>query len=110
MAKDPDKLGIFVTTPQYMTQLMKIVEAAQRAGKKVKIFLTFKAIHLTKHAEFARLVKMVPEEDLAICAKSYSCEGFDAEADIPAGLTPQQMRSQTFHGDILEECGKYIVL
>ncbi len=110
MAKDPDKLGIFVTTPQYMNHLIKIVEAAQRAGKKVKIFLTYKAVFLTKHSEYARLVKMIPEEDLAICAKSYSCEGFDAELDIPGGMTAQQMRTQGFHGEILEECGKYIVL
>ena len=68
MAKDPDKLGIFVTDPQYMGHLMKIVEAAQRAGKKVKIFFTFKAIHLTKQPDFPRLVQMIPEEDLAICA------------------------------------------
>ncbi len=110
MAKDPDKLGIFVTTPQYMPQLMKIVEAAQRAGKKVKVFFTFKAVHLTKQPDFARLVQMLPEEDLAICADSYTCEGFDAEGDIPGGMTPKQMRTQAFHGLILEECGKYMVL
>jgi len=110
MAKDPDKLGVFVTTPQYMPQLVKIVEAAQRAGKKVKLFFTFKAIHLTKQPDFARLVKMIPEEDLAICADSYTCEGFDVDTDIPAGMTPKQMRTQAYHGEILEECGKYIVL
>ncbi len=110
MSKDPDKLGIFVTNPQYMTHLMKMVEAAQRAGKKVKIFLTFKAIHLTKHSEFAKLVKMVPEEDLAICADSYVCEGFDVDTDIPAGMSPKQMRTQAFHGELLSQCGKYIVL
>ncbi|QJA06146.1 cobalamin B12-binding domain-containing protein [Thermosulfurimonas marina] len=110
MAKDPDKLGIFVTTPQYMPHLMKIVEAAQRAGKKVMIFFTFKAVHLTKQPDFARLVKMVPEDDLAICADSYTCEGFDVELDIPGGMTPKQMRTQAFHGQVLEECGKYMVL
>ncbi len=110
MSKDPDKLGIFVTTPQYMPQLVKIVEAALRAGKKAKVFFTFKAVHLTKQPDFARLVKMLPEDDLAICADSYTCEGFDVETDIPAGLTPKQMRTQAFHGEILRECGKYIVL
>ena len=110
MSKDPDKLGIFVTTPQYMGHLLKIVEAAQRAGKKVKVFLTFKAIHLTKQLDFPKLVQMIPEEDLAICADSYTCEGFDVEKDIPGGLTPKQMRTQAFHGQILEECGKYLVL
>ncbi|WP_297057109.1 hypothetical protein [Thermosulfurimonas sp.] len=110
MSKDPDKLGIFVTTPQYWGHLLKIVEAAQRAGKKVKIFFTFKAVHLTKQLEFPKLVQMIPEADLAICADSYTCEGFDVELDIPGGMTPKQMRTQAYHGEILEECGKYLVL
>ncbi len=110
MSKDPDKLGIFVTTPQYMPQLVKIVEAALRAGKSVKVFFTFKAVHLTKQPDFARLVQMLPEDDLAICADSYTCEGFDVDTDIPGGMTPKQMRTQAFHGEILRGCGKYIVL
>ncbi len=107
---DENKLGIFVTTPQYMDHLMGIVKAAQKAGKSVKVFLTFKSIHLTKHAAFKELVKMIPEDDLAICADSYVCEGYDVDTDIPAGMTAKQMRTQAFHGSIIEECGKYIVL
>ncbi|MGI6656744.1 MAG: hypothetical protein ACOX5Z_07990 [Desulfobulbus sp.] len=110
MAADPNKLGIFVTSPQHMQHVMGIARAAVKAGKKVKIFFTYKAIHLTKNPLFIELTKMCDPDDIAICADSYVCEGFDNVTDIPNGLTEKQMRTQAFHGAILDECGKYIVM
>jgi len=110
MSADPNKLGIFVTSPQNMTHVVGIAEAAVRAGKQPMIFFTYKSIHLTKDARFKPLAQLCGEENLAICADSYTCEGYDSAKDIPAGLTPKQMRTQAFHGALLDECGKYIVL
>ncbi|MBC8207731.1 MAG: hypothetical protein H8E79_00995 [Desulfobulbaceae bacterium] len=110
MAADPNKLAIFVTSPQNMRHVMGIANAAKKAGKTPMIFFTFKSIHLTKDARFADLAEQCGEENLAICADSYTCEGYDSAADIPAGLTANQMRTQAFHGALLDECGKYIVL
>lgn len=117
MSADPNKLAIFVTSPQHMTHVVGIAEAAVRAGKKPMIFFTYKSIHLTKDPRFVSLAKLcndvkLPEEEpyLAICADSYTCEGYDSVKDIPAGLTAKQMRTQAFHGALLDECGKYIVL
>lgn len=110
MAADPNKLAIFVTSPQNMTHIVGIAEAADRAGKKLKIFFTYKSIHLTKDPRFKGLAELCGEENLGICADSYTCEGYDSVKDIPAGMTENQMRTQAFHGALLDECGKYIVL
>lgn len=110
MSADPNKLGIFVTSPQHMQHILGITRAAVKAGKKVKIFFTFKAIHLTKNPNFPELAQLCGLEDIAICADSYICEGFDNVADVPLGLTDKQMRTQAFHGAILDECAKYIVM
>lgn len=110
MSADPNKLGIFVTSPQNMTHVVGIAEAAVRAGKQPMIFFTYKSIHLTKDARFKPLAELCGEENLAICADSYTCEGYDSAKDIPSGLTAKQMRTQAFHGALLDECGKYIVL
>jgi peroxiredoxin family protein len=110
MAADPNKLGIFVTSPQHMRHILGITKAAVRAGKKVMVFFTFKSIHLTKSPEFSELTQLIAVEDVAICADSYICEGFDNVNDIPRGLTDKQMRTQAFHGAILDECAKYIVM
>ncbi len=110
MAADPNKLAIFVTSPQHMTHVVGLAEACVRAGKKPMIFFTYKSIHLTKDPRFKGLAELCGEEDIAICADSYTCEGYDSEKDIPAGLTAKQMRTQAYHGALLDECGKYIVL
>ncbi len=109
MSAEGNVLGICVTTPQYMHHIMGITQAALRAGKKVKVFFTFKGIHLTKHPDFVKLANMLPPDDIAICAKSYNCEGYDSQLDIPKGLTNLQMRTQGFHVEILEECDRYLV-
>ena len=110
MAADPNKLGIFVTSPQHMRHILGLTKAAVRAGKKVMIFFTFKSIHLTKDARFVELTQLCAVEDIAICADSYICEGFDNVNDVPRGLIDKQMRTQAFHGAILDECAKYIVM
>jgi len=110
MAADPNKFAIFVTSPQNMTHIVGLAEAAVRAGKKPMIFFTYKSIHLTKDARFKPLAELCGEESIAICADSYTCEGYDSAADIPAGLVANQMRTQAFHGALIDECGKYIVL
>ncbi len=109
MSKDPDKLGIFVTSAIHINELVKIVEAAYRKGKKVKIFFTFKSTHLVVHPDFQKLRNMIPEEDLAICVAAFVCEGYEPEYHN-MGLTEKQMRTQAFHGEIIEEVGKYFVL
>ena len=48
MAADPNKLAIFVTSPQNMAHVVGIAEATAKAGKKPMIFFTYKSIHLTK--------------------------------------------------------------
>ena len=110
MAADPNKLAIFVTSPQHMTHVVGLAEAVKKAGKQPMIFFTYKSIHLTKDPRFKGLAELCGEDHLAICADSYTCEGYDSEKDIPAGLTSKQMRTQAYHGALLDECGKYIVL
>ncbi|WP_028585771.1 hypothetical protein [Desulfogranum mediterraneum] len=110
MAADPNKFGIFVTSNQNMRHILGITRAAVRAGKEVMVFLTFKSVHLTKSPEFYELSQLCKVENLAICADSYICEGFDNIEDVPRGLTDKQMRTQAFHGAILEQCEKYIVM
>jgi peroxiredoxin family protein len=110
MAADPNKLGIFVTSPQHMRHILGITKAAVRVGKEVMVFFTYKSIHLTKNPLFRELTELCPVENIAICADSYICEGYDNVNDVPPGLIDKQMRTQAFHGAILDECAKYIVM
>jgi peroxiredoxin family protein len=109
MPADPNKLGIFVTSPQNMRHVVGVTKAAVRAGMKTMVFFTFKAVHLAKTSEFLKVANLCEIKDLAICAASYQCEGYDVE-DVPKGITGRQMATQAYHGVLLEECGKYLVL
>ncbi len=109
MSVDPNKLGIFVTSPQHMRHVLGVTQAAVRVGMKAMVFFTFKAVHLSKTSEFVKVANLCEIKDLAICAASYQCEGYDVE-DVPKGITGRQMATQAYHGALLEECGKYLVL
>ena len=109
MSADPNKLGIFVTSPQNMRHVVGVTKAAVRTGMKAMVFFTFKAVHLAKTPEFVKVANLCEVKDLAICAASYQCEGYDVE-DVPKGITARQMATQAFHGALLEDCGKYLVL
>ena len=109
MSADPNKLGIFVTSPQHMRHVLGIAHAAVRVGMEVKVFFTFRAVHLSKTPQFTELAGLLKVENLIICAASYQCEGYDVE-DVPQGLTARQMGTQANHGALLEECGKYVTL
>jgi len=109
MSADPNKLGIFVTSPQNMKHVLGVTQSAVRAGMKTMVFFTFKAVHLSKTPEFVKVANLCEIKDLAICAASYQCEGYDVE-DVPKGITARQMATQAYHGALLEECGKYLVL
>jgi peroxiredoxin family protein len=109
MSADPNTLGIFVTSPQNMKHVLGVTQAAVRAGMKAMVFFTFKSVHLTKTPEFVKVANLCDVKDLAICAASYQCEGYDVQ-DVPKGLTGKQMATQGFHGLLLEDCGKYLVL
>jgi len=110
MSSEAEKMGIVVTSPQYMRHVLGVAKAAKRAGKKVMVFFTFKSVHLTKHPDFACLANLCELEDIAICADSYTCEGYDVEKDVPKGLVPRQMRTQAYLGAILDECNKVLFL
>ncbi|MFO8239944.1 MAG: hypothetical protein R6T90_02980 [Dissulfuribacterales bacterium] len=109
MSADPNKFGIFVTSPQYMRHVLGVTKAAVRAGMKPMVFFSFKAVHLAKSPEFAEVASLCEIKNLAICVASYQCEGYDPN-DVPNGLTGRQMATQAYHGALLEECGKYLVL
>lgn len=100
-------LGIFVTNPDQWRHVMGIVKAAKAKGSKIKVFFTWAGTHNAKLPEFPELCKLV--DDISICVDSYQKQGYDRD-DVPAGLTPQQMATQSQHGIMIEDYECYISL
>lgn len=100
-------LGIFVTNPDNMRHVMGVTKAAKAKGSKVKVFFTWKGVHLAKDPQFPELCELA--DDVSICADSYKKQGYDVE-DVPKGLTPEKMATQAQHGAIIEDYDCYMTL
>lgn len=100
-------LGIFVTSEDSLPHVIGITKAAKAKGSSVKIFFTWKATNLAKHADFPALCELA--DDVSICVDSYQKQGFAAD-DVPEGLTPQKMATQAQHGIIIEDYDCYLSL
>ena len=100
-------LGIFVTNPDCMHHVMGVVKAAKAKGSSVKIFFTWTGTKLAKDPQFPELCKIA--DDVSICLDSYKNMGYAID-DVPEGLDPSKMATQTQHGIIIEDYDCYLSL
>lgn len=99
-------IGIFVNSPNGWRHVVGVTKAAVARGSKVKIFLTWKGVHVTKCTEFPEICKIA---DVKLCAVSYEQLGYDVN-DIPIGLDAKAMSTQAEHGDIISNYDCYMTL
>jgi peroxiredoxin family protein len=100
-------LGIFVTNPDNMRHVMGVTKAAKAKGASVKIFFTWTGTKLAKDPQFPELCSIA--DDVSICLDSYRKMGYD-QNDVPEGLDPSKMATQTQHGIIIEDYDCYLSL
>lgn len=99
-----EKLGIFVSSDQYLDHLIGIARAAKDAGKEVSIFLTNRAVLLTKHERFPELEGL---GHTSLCNVNF--EAFKLSKPIPV-VADKDFATQMRHAEMIEECDRYIVL
>ena len=100
-----ETLGICVATINAFDHLMGITLAANRADKKVEIFLTGEAVHITQNDRFMDLVQLAK---VGVCEVSYLAYGYkDKEF---AGLTDKDFVTQAANAEMVEECDRYLIL
>ena len=100
-----ETLGICVVTLKTFDHLIGITKAAKKADKKVKIFLTGEAVHITQNDRFSDLVQLAK---VGVCEVSYLANGYkDKEF---AGLTDKDFVTQAANAEMVEECDRYLIL
>jgi peroxiredoxin family protein len=99
------KLGILVSSNRHLRHLIEIVKAAERAGKEVIIFFTHSGVLLTQEPEFAELAG---HAKYSVCNVSYEARGLKGKP-VP-GMDPTGFATQARHGELIEECDRYLVL
>ncbi len=99
-----DKLGILVSSDRYIDHLIGITNAAHRAGKKVTIFLTNRAVLLTKDERFTELEGIC---HVSVCSLCF--ESFKVDKPVPV-VNDKDFATQMRNVVIMKDCDRYIVL
>lgn len=100
-----EKLGIFVSSNRHLRHLIEITKAAKKAGKEVVIFFTHKGVLLTQDANFSELAG---HARYFLCNVSFENSGLKGK-QVP-GIDETGFATQARHGEIIEECERYLVL
>jgi len=97
-------LGIMVSTKESLPHLLGLVDAAEKAGVEVEIFLTGEGVMVSQDPRFADLAGRAR---LALCEVSFRALGLTGE--VP-GMGYKDFATQARHAAILEDCPHYLVL
>ncbi len=100
-----EKLGIFVSSNKNLRHLIETTKAAERAGKEVIIFFSHKGVFLTQEPEFKELVG---HARYSLCNVGWEANGLKGKT-VP-GMDDKGFGTQARHGEIIEDCDKYLVL
>lgn len=100
-----EKLGIFVTSDKSLRHVIETAKAAERAGKEVIIFFTHKGVLLTQEPEFAELAG---HARYAVCNVGWEAHGLKGKT-VP-GMDSTGFATQARHGEMVEDCDRYLVL
>ncbi len=98
------KLGILVSSDEHLGHLLGIVEAANKAGVEVTVFLTAYGVLLTQQPDFA---KLEGKAQVSLCNVGF--ESFKLSKPVPV-VKDEDFATQMRHAMMIEECDRYIVL
>ncbi|MCD6561568.1 MAG: hypothetical protein J7L16_07420 [Deltaproteobacteria bacterium] len=97
-------LGIFVSSDKHLDKIIKLCNAAEKKQIDVTIFFTHKGVLLTQDSLFASLNGLAK---MALCKVSFESNCLKSPV---TGITEKDYATQAVHGEIIEECDRYIVL
>lgn len=96
-------LGILVTTERHMDYVLRLTYAALARKKKIEIFFTGKAVLLTQHPDFE---KLVGKARLSVCDISFRTSGLSGP--VP-GVIFNDFVTQAKNVEMIEKCDRYVV-
>lgn len=96
-------LGIFVTTDRHMDKIIGLAQAAKAKGVENVIFLTHRGVLLTQHERFGELVTL---GRLSLCNVGFESHKLTKPV---TGLSDKDYATQARHGEMVEDCDRYVV-
>ena len=99
-----ETLGIMVSTKDSLDHLLGVVDAAERKGLQVEVFLSGEGVLLSQDPRFAQLAGRAR---LALCEVSFRALGLEGE--VP-GMGFKDFATQARHAAMVEDCDHYLAL
>jgi len=96
-------LGIFVSSDKHLDKLIEVCKAARKKGVRVTIFLTHFGVLLTKTSRFQELQGLA---GISLCRVAFEGQGL---APPVSGIDEKDYATQARHGEIIEDCKRYLV-
>lgn len=98
------KLGLFVCSDRHLDKIIKLCEAAVEKDVEVIIFFTHRGVLLTQDPQFSDLEG---KAKMSLCRVSFEDHGLNPPV---RGLDERGFGTQAGHGELIEECDRYLVL
>ncbi len=96
-------LGLFVSSDQHLDKVIELCLAAGRKGVEVRIFFSHLGTTLTQHPRFGELEGLAR---MALCNVGFESHGLKPPV---AGIADRDFGTQARHGELIEECDRYLV-
>ena len=99
----PKTLGIFVSSNNHLDKIIELCKAAKKKGVEIVIFFSHLGVLSTQDSRFSELDGLAK---LSVC--KVGVENHGLKTPIP-GIRQEDYGTQALHGEIIEECDRYLV-
>ena len=96
-------LGIFVSSDHHLDKVIRLCRAARKKDVDVTIFFTHRGTLLTKDPRFKELEGLAQMSLCNVCFESNKLQ------KPVTGIGDKDFATQARHGDLIEECDRYVV-
>ena len=96
-------LGVFVSSDKHLDKLIRLCEAAKKKDVQVTIFFTHLGTLLTQDPRFGELDGLAK---MSVCNVAFESHGLKPPVK---GINDKDYATQARHGEMIEECDRYVV-
>jgi hypothetical protein len=97
-------LGVLVSSDRHLDKLLELLQAARKKDVEVTIFFTHMGTLLTQDPRFAELEGL---GKMSLCNVGFESHGL--KPPVP-GIGEKDYATQARHGELIEDCDRYVVL
>lgn len=97
-------LGILVSSDRHLDKIIELCKAAKKKDVEVMLFFTHLGVLLTQDPRFSELEGLTKQ--MSLCNVGFESHGLTPP--VP-GIGEKDYATQSRHGELIEQCDRYLV-